>query len=227
MHIYAIGDLHLSFSSDKPMDMFGPAWENHADRLLAAWEATITQDDLVLIPGDISWAMQLKDALPDLAFIGKLPGKKLLLRGNHDYWWSSLTQVRTALPEGMYALQNDAFPFGQYAICGTRGWTCPNAGNFTAQDQKIFDREVQRLALSLGSLPDGKIPIVMTHFPPYCEPEFDTAFTQLFVRYGVQKAVYAHLHGYAHKLAFIGVRDGVEYVFAAGDYLGFQPIKIV
>lgn len=227
MHIYAIGDLHLSFSSGKPMDVFGPAWENHAHRLLQAWEAAITEDDLVLIPGDISWAMQLKEALPDLAFLGALPGKKLLLKGNHDYWWSSLTQVRAVLPQKVYALQNDAFAFGAYAICGARGWLCPGASGFAAHDEKIYAREVQRLELSLGALPPGKIPIAMTHFPPYCEPGFDTAFTERFSRYGVKKVVYGHLHGSAHKQAFTGVRKGVEYIFAAADYLKFQPIKIL
>ena len=227
MHIYAIGDLHLSFAAEKPMDVFGRRWADHAARLLAAWNETVAEDDLVLIPGDISWAMQLSQASPDLAFIGALPGKKLLLRGNHDYWWSSLNRVRAALPDGVNALQNDAFDFGEYTIGGTRGWTCPGANGFTAADEKIYRREAQRLELSLMRMAEGKTRIVMTHFPPFCEPGFDTAFTALFSKYGVQYAVYAHLHGAAHKLAFEGEHNGVQYLFAAADYLQFMPRRIV
>lgn len=227
MHIYAIGDLHLSLSSPKPMDVFGPAWADHAQRLADAWTQQITNDDLVLIPGDISWAMQLCDAAPDLAFIGSLPGQKLLLRGNHDYWWSSISRVRANLPPSMHALQNDVFLFGDYAIAGTRGWTCPGSNGFTCADEKIFAREVQRLSLSLSSLPPDKTPIAMMHFPPYCEPGFDTDYTRLFQQYGVKHVVYAHLHGPAHKLAFIGQHDGINYTFAAADYLQFSPVLVV
>lgn len=227
MHIYAIGDLHLSFSSDKPMDIFGPQWADHAERLKRAWSETVTADDLVLIPGDISWAMQLSAALPDLSFIGALPGQKLLLRGNHDYWWSSVSQVRAALPDGMHALQNDAFIFSDYAIGGTRGWICPGANGFTAADEKVFSRELQRLTLSLAAMPVGKTRIVMLHFPPFLERGLDTPFTELLARSGVSHVVYAHLHGAAHRLAFEGCRDGVTYSFVAGDALKFIPKQIV
>ena len=227
MHLYAIGDLHLSFSADKPMDIFGPQWADHAAHIERAWRSRISEDDLILIPGDISWAMQLSSALPDLAFIGALPGKKLLLRGNHDYWWSSLTRVRAALPLNTFALQNDAFACGPFAVAGTRGWACPGSSGFTAADGKIYEREVQRLELSLRALPDAGLRVVMTHFPPFCEPAFDTAFTALFERYDVKHVIYAHLHGAAHRLAFEGERNGVRYTLAAADYLKFVPKRIV
>ena len=129
MRVFAIGDLHLSFGSgvDKPMDVFGEAWRDHPAHLARAWRAAVGEEDLVLIPGDISWALHLADAKPDLAFIGGLPGGKLLLRGNHDYWWTSLAQVRAALPPSAAALQNEAAAIGGFAIGGTRGWTLPGA----------------------------------------------------------------------------------------------------
>lgn len=226
MRIFAIGDLHLSFSSDKPMEVFGAAWENHVERLENAWQQTVREDDLVLIPGDISWAMHLQDAAEDLAFIGRLNGTKLLLRGNHDYWWSSLTQVRRALPAGVYAIQNDARVFGNYAIGGTRLWTPPNPQQ-TAEDQKIYARELARLELSLSAMPKDAEKIVMMHFPPFDEKHADSPVTELLEQYGVRHAIYAHLHGKAHKLAFSGERNGVNYIFAAADYLQFCPIPVV
>ena len=223
MHVYAIGDLHLSFSSDKPMDVFGPAWRNHAARLEDAWRARVSEEDLVLIPGDISWAMQLKGASPDLAFIGRLPGKKLLLRGNHDYWWSSLTQVRAALPEGTYALQNDAFCCGGLCVAGSRGWSCPGGSGFTLTDEKIYQRELQRLELSLARVPPGRRTVVMLHFPPFNERRQASGFTRLIEDSGAELAVYAHLHGAAQKNAFEGTLNGVRYLLVAADHLDFTP----
>jgi len=226
MRIFAIGDLHLSFSCDKPMEVFGPLWENHVERLEEAWQQTVGEEDLVLIPGDISWAMHLADAAEDLAFIGRLNGTKLLLRGNHDYWWSSLTQVRRALPAGVYAIQNDARVFDEYAIGGTRLWTPPNPQT-TPEDRKIYERELARLELSLSAMPKEAEKIVMMHFPPFDEHHADSPVTELLERYGVRHAIYAHLHGKAHKLAFSGERNGVNYIFAAADYLKFCPIPVV
>ncbi|MEG1524743.1 MAG: metallophosphoesterase [Clostridia bacterium] len=227
MQVYAIGDLHLSFSAEKPMDVFGESWRDHTARLYAAWQATVGAEDLVMIPGDISWAMQLAGALPDLAFIDELPGNKLLLRGNHDYWWSSLTRVRGVLPKGMYALQNDVFCRADICVCGTRGWTCPGSAAFTAEDEKIYLRELQRLELSLKAAPDDKMRIVMLHFPPFNEKRQASGFTELIEHYGADQVVYAHLHGAAHKHAFSGERGGVQYTFVAADYLQFVPKRII
>lgn len=226
MRIFAIGDLHLSFSADKPMHVFGSVWENHAERLAEAWKQSVGAEDLVLIPGDISWAMRLSDAAADLAFIDALPGTKVLLRGNHDYWWNTVTQVRGRLPPSMHAIQNDSLVFGRYAVGGTRLWTLPNA-QYTPQDEKIYTRELIRLELSLQSMPAEAEKIVMLHFPPFDERHGDTQATALLERYGVRCAVYAHLHGKAHRAAYTGEKNGVEYVFTAADYLLFQPKRIV
>ena len=149
MSIFAIGDLHLPGGDKKPMDVFGAHWERHFERICADWQSRVKPEDIVLIPGDISWAMQLGDALNDLREIAKLPGTILLLRGNHDYWWSSLSQLRACLPENMHAVQNDAFDAGDCVFCGTRGWTIPLGQNAAAQDEKLYRREVLRLEMSL------------------------------------------------------------------------------
>lgn len=228
MNIFAIGDLHLSGGDDKPMDIFGAQWEHHFDRISASWRQMVKEDDLVLIPGDISWAMAFSDALPDIRAIGELPGIKVLLRGNHDYWWPGINALRDALPIGMYALQNDALRFGDYTICGSRGWTLPNAQT-TKEDKKIIDREMIRLKMSLdaGKRLGGRM-IVMTHFPPCGEEGKPTEVTQLFSSNGVERAVYAHLHGYAGKNAFSGEIDGVPYHCVSCDSLDFTlyPVAV-
>ena len=223
MRIFAIGDLHLSQSADKPMDVFGEIWLNHIQRLQCAWQDTILEDDWVLIPGDISWAMQLDAALPDLQLISELPGKKMLLRGNHDYWWSSLAKVRSVLPPEMHALQNDSLSLGVVTVCGARGWNCPSATGFSDADEKIYSRELQRLELSLKSAAVDTGKLLMMHFPPFNERGQNTEFTKMIEQYQVETVVYAHLHGQGQKTAFEGERNGVRYVFVASDYLRFQP----
>lgn len=226
MHIYAIGDLHLSFQNPKPMDIFGEGWRDHVARLSFAWHETVQPDDVVLIPGDVSWAMTLPEAAPDLAFVGALPGQKLLLRGNHDYWWNAKNRVCAALPAGMRIIQNDSLSVDGYSIGGTRGWTLPGMNGFSADDQKIYARETQRLALSLGGMPRDARKLVMMHFPPLTPQMPDTAFTKLLEDAGVEQCVYAHLHGAAHRGAFTGMHNGVLYTLVSGDYLGFIPKQI-
>lgn len=227
MRIFAIADVHLSFGSSKPMDVFGAAWDNHPARLKEAWESSVKEDDTVLIPGDISWAMTLSGAGPDFAFLGELPGKKILLRGNHDYWWSSATKVRSALPDGMRVIQNDAVTCGAYAIGGSRGWTFPGGepvpGAEESKDRHIYERELMRMELSLKLMPEGKRRIFITHFPPCDLAHPDTAVTALMEKYHVETVVYGHLHGPSHRLAFEGEHNGVNYIFAAADKLGFRP----
>lgn len=227
MRIYAIADLHLSHSTEKPMDVFGEAWRGHAEKIERNWRTVVSEDDLVLVPGDISWAMQLSAALPDLAFIGRLPGKKLLLKGNHDYWWSAIGRVRASLPAGMYALQNDAFVFDGVGVCGSRGWLCPGGANYTAEDEKIYLRELDRLSLSLHALPETESKIAMLHFPPFCERERASGFTERLEQSGIQLAVYGHLHGEANRYAFEGEKNGVVYHCVAADKLDFTPKRIL
>ncbi|HWQ97778.1 MAG TPA: metallophosphoesterase [Clostridia bacterium] len=223
MQIYAIADLHLSLTSEKPMDVFGETWRGHAEKLERNWRECVQEDDLVLIPGDISWAMQLSAALPDLSFIGNLPGKKILLKGNHDYWWSAIGRVRSQLPAGMRAIQNDSIVEGGVGLCGTRGWLCPGSNNFSAEDQKIYLRELDRLTLSLNSLPPVETKIAMLHFPPFADKEKGSGFTERLEAAGVQIAIYGHLHGEANRYAFEGERNGITYHCVAADKLDFAP----
>ena len=229
MAIFAIADLHLSHAEKKAMDVFGPQWKDHWQRIAAAWQQSVQPQDVVLIPGDISWAMQAQNAQPDLDAIGAMPGHKVLLRGNHDYWWGSLSRVRAMLPPGMFALQNDcvATPYG--AVCGTRGWVVPGSANFGEPDQKIYAREVQRLSLSLADARKKGLDVcvVMMHFPPFNERREDNGFLQLFKAHGVTRVVYGHLHGKSLRSAFEGEHDGVTYELVSCDHLRFAPKRIL
>jgi len=225
--IFAIGDLHLPGGDMKPMDVFGAHWENHFERISEDWRARVAPEDTVLIPGDISWAMQLEAALEDLRRIALLPGRKIILRGNHDYWWSSLTQLRCSLPVSMYALQNDALDGGDAVFCGTRGWAIPGSANTTAQDEKLYRREAMRLEMSLKEaqrMAQGKPIVAMMHYPPLL-PEnarTGTAFTALLSQYGESRCVYGHLHGPSVQRGYSGVYEGVRYDLVSCDALGFR-----
>ena len=234
MRIFAIGDLHLPGGDMKPMDVFGAHWENHFERISEDWRKRVSDEDIVLIPGDISWAMQLSQALEDLRRIAQLPGRKLILRGNHDFWWSSLTQLRCSLPEGMHAVQNDAWDAGEVVFCGTRGWTLPQPGSTEAaqqgpaasQDEKIYRREAMRLEMSLKAARRmaGERPVfAMMHYPPLL-PEYartGTEFTRLMTEYGVSRCVYGHLHGPSVQRGYNGAYNGVQYDLVSCDALGF------
>ena len=229
MAIYAIGDLHMPGHQEKPMNVFGAHWERHFDVIRENWLSVIKPEDTVLIPGDISWAMQMEDVRDDLNEIASLPGKKLILRGNHDYWWNSIGKVRAMLGENMHAIQNDAIEIDGVVYCGTRGWSIPFPGQpFSEQDEKIYQREILRLEMTLQAATKYHLPIVvMMHFPPFDEKHADSPVTEMLERYGVRHAIYAHLHGKAHRLAFSGERNGINYIFAAADYLHFCPIPVV
>ena len=227
MIIYAIGDLHLPGGDDKPMNVFGDHWSGHFERICGDWAARVREEDVVLIPGDISWAMQLDDALPDLKAIGALPGKKILLRGNHDYWWSGISRLRDVLPEGMYAIQNDAMTLGDTAFCGTRGWTLPGSG-VTAEDEKIYRRELQRMEMSLDramTLRADRL-VVMCHYPPLGEGGAETPLSQLLARYPVDDVVYGHLHGPSLRSAVNGMVYGTRYHCVSCDGLQFQLLRL-
>lgn len=213
------------------MDVFGPHWERHFERIAEDWRARVAPEDAVLIPGDISWAMQLSAAAKDLAVIGALPGRAVILRGNHDYWWTSLAQLRAALPEGMYAVQNDALDAGEYVFCGTRGWTIPAAQGGDPQDEKLYRREEMRLELSLQAaerLAAGRPVVAMMHYPPVTPETLraGTAFTRLLSRYGVSRCVYGHLHGQSIRRGFCGEYGGVRYDLVSCDALGFRLLDV-
>ncbi len=230
MAIWAIADLHLSHDRSKPMDIFGPSWENHTRKIAANWRRVVGDEDLVIVAGDISWAMQLSGAVADLNWIAALPGRKLLLRGNHDYWWSSISKVREALPPGFAALQNDHFIFQGWAICGTRGWLCPGEEGFDSEhDEKIYRREVGRLQLSLESaLGAGQSRIIAAlHYPPFNRQGGPSGFTELLERCGVRYCVYGHIHDEGRDRLFQGERGGVTYRFIASDGVDFTPVPVI
>ncbi len=229
MAIFAIGDLHLSFSQDKPMDVFGLDWEDHAQKISANWDCTVGDDDLVIVPGDISWAMRLDEAIPDLQWLSERKGTKLLIKGNHDYWWSAIGKVRSRLPGSLHALQNDHYTWNDWVVCGTRGWLCPGEEGFdNEEDQKIYLREVQRLRLSLESAKKAELKniIAAIHFPPFNRRGHSSAFTETLEEYGVKICVFGHIHDIGRDTLFQGERNGVQYRFVAADGIGFAPLLL-
>ena len=230
MSLFAVGDLHLPGGQDKPMSVFGPQWHGHFFRISESWKEQVREEDTVLIPGDISWAMRLEEAREDLERISALPGKKILLRGNHDYWWGGITKVRSMLPEGMYALQQDALELEDCVVCGTRGWLIPVGEEpLEESDRKIYLRELGRLDLALeqGRKRAGDKPlVVMLHYPPLLKNQPESGFTERMERAGAALCVYGHLHGAGIQTAFRGERGGVRYELVSCDSLDFQVKKI-
>ena len=225
--IYAIGDLHLSETSDKPMDVFGDAWTNHHLRIAKNWAQRVTPEDTVLLPGDLSWAMTLQEAALDLQFIARLPGKKVMIRGNHDYWWSGISKVRSQLPHDLFAIQNDSLSLGGVVICGTRGWMLPSHPQFGEDDGRLLAREAERLRMSLRHADQTGLPkICMIHYPPLGPDGESTVFTDLLETFGVSVCVYGHLHGHTHRFAFSGVKGGVRYQLTSADYIHFDPVIV-
>lgn len=226
--IYAIGDLHLPGGLDKSMHIFGDHWEGHFDKIAADWAQRVGDQDIVLIPGDISWAMRLDEALTDLQAIGRLAGRKIIIRGNHDYWWGGISALRAVLPPYMYALQNDAVQLQGVVFCGSRGWVQPASADDN-ENRKIYARELLRMELSLQQgrkLSDSARLVVLTHYPPCDETGRQTPFTQLFDRYGASDVVYGHLHGAACAYGFQGLIHDVHYHLCSCDALGFQLYRL-
>ena len=227
MRIFAISDLHLP-AREKPMDIFGSHWENHFERIAEDWRAKVTEEDIVLLPGDLTWAMRLEDALEDLERVGCLPGRKLILRGNHDYWWSGIGQVRRALPEGMYAIQNDAMELDGVIFCGSRGWTLPGSESATEDALKIYERERLRLEMSLKyarRISEEKPLVVMMHYPPFSQAS--EGFADILEAYRADVCVYGHLHGAGLQSAFNGMRNSVRYCQVSCDGLGFRLRQVI
>ncbi|MBQ8284178.1 MAG: metallophosphoesterase [Clostridia bacterium] len=230
MNIYAISDLHLSATADKPMDVFGGNWEGHFEKIKSDWRAVVKEEDIVLISGDISWAMKLSDALVDLQSLADLPGKKLFIRGNHDYWWNGISKLRAAAPdESFFFLQTDGVRIGNFVFVGSRGWTCPGSADYTEQDQKLYLREAERFRLAMLDgeklRQEGDKLIVMTHFPPFNLKMEGTLFTELFEKNGVDKVVFGHIHGAAY-FPLKTTINGVDYVLTSCDKVGFKLVKI-
>ena len=240
MKYFTISDLHLSLSApfdpddpgadiiNKPMNVFGSHWDDYLLRLSNNWQETVGKQDIVLVPGDISWAMNLAEAKHDLDFIGDLPGEKILIRGNHDYWWDGIKKLRKSLPKGMFALQNDAIDTADFAVCGTRGWLLPDNKSFKEKDdRKIYKRELHRLTMALNDAGRFAKPIiVMLHYPPIDVPIVSDEFVALMKEYPVSYCVYGHVHG-NKAAAFEGEYQGIEFINASVDRIGFAPKEII
>ncbi|MDR0357251.1 MAG: metallophosphoesterase [Clostridiales Family XIII bacterium] len=227
--LFAIGDLHLSFTSEKPMDIFGFGWEKHHEKIRANWRRVVGENDTVLVLGDISWALKFEDSLADLAWVHELPGTKVLLRGNHDFWWSSIGKLR-GLYDDMIFLQNDSYVTDGRAICGSRGWLTPSDANYSEKtDERIYNRELIRLKMALESArrSGAQEIIVGLHYPPTAQPGSESGFKRLIAEFGAKKVVYGHLHGReAFKKGIKGRHDGTEYCLASADYVNFTPLLI-
>ena len=235
MSIFVIGDLHLSFNDNKPMDIFGENWKNHEEKIKSNWLNKVKENDVVVLPGDFSWATYLENTEKDFEYLNKLPGKKLLLKGNHDYWWTTLTSMRNFLSEKNFKnidfIYNNAYEYGNVVLTGTRGW-----GNTEDNDnQKLLKREQIRLELSIKDgierYGNNKEIIVFMHYPPITNLQIyenqTNEFIEILRKYNVKKCYYAHLHGNSIKEAIIGKYFGVEFNLVSADSLDFKLMKIV
>lgn len=222
--IYAIGDLHFDSSKEKPMDIFGENWIEHEEKIIKNWQDKVSHDDLVLIPGDISWALKLWQAEDDLGKIDKLPGKKVISKGNHDYWWVSLNKVNSLELESIFFIQNNSYIYKDIAISGTRGWLSKDVEDFDDNDLKVYKRELHRLNLSLESI--GKKhskKIVMLHYPPFNLESKPNDFHDIMIEHKVDICIYGHLHSDGHRFAKEGLIDGINYHCVSSDFIDFNP----
>lgn len=248
--IWALGDLHLSFGTpNKSMDVFGPSWEEHPQKIKAGWKKIVSNEDLVLIPGDISWATKISEAMPDLEWIDALPGKKVMIRGNHDYWWPSLKKLTEILPPSITALHNNSMVWEGIAIGGARLWDTPEyrfssyivkvenpVAKTVKKDQKIIDeenskifaREINRLKLSLSTIDTNcKKRIVMTHYPPLSADLENSQASQILEQHQIDACVFGHLHSVRPNSLPFGKKEGVQYLLTSCDYIDFTPAKIM
>lgn len=211
--------------SDKPMDVFGAGWEGHFEKIKNDWQNKVAEDDIVLLCGDTSWGTKLEEGVFDLNSLKGLKGRKVFVKGNHDYWWNGISKLRDAAPDDtFYFLQNDCVKFGNIIICGSRGWSCPGSADYTEHDEKLYLREAERFKLCFKEVEkvreEGDILIVMTHYPPMGLKLQDTLFTKLFEENGADKVVFGHIHGQSF-FPFRTVKGGIEYVLTSCDKVGF------
>ncbi len=231
MKIFSISDLHLSGMCDKPMNVFGAGWENHIEKIKADWNEKVSDEDAVLICGDTSWGTVLEEGLYDLRTLKSLKGKKVFIRGNHDYWWNGITKLRDGAPDGtFYFLQNDCIRFDGVVICGSRGWTCPGSSDYTDHDEKLYMREAERFKLCFGQVEkvreSGDKLLVMVHYPPFSLKSPDTLFTGLFEQNKADKVIFGHIHGEAY-FPLRTVKSGIEYLLTSCDKVNFTLQRIL
>lgn len=233
MSIFAIADLHLALGKDKPMDIFGGRWSNYMEKLKINWMSLVKEEDSVIIPGDISWATYIENAFPDFEFIEALPGRKIISKGNHDYWWTTASKLNKYLEANQFKtisfMHNNAYSIEGKAICGTRGWKCPGEDDFKKEDEKIYKREVERLELSIKAALafEQDIKHVFLHYPPVTSKTQESGFIDVMNKYGITRCYYGHLHGEGIKGAVEGEYQGVNLKLISADYLNFMPIQII
>jgi predicted phosphohydrolase len=228
MALYAIGDLHLCLGVSKPMDIFGGNWVGYMDKLTEGM-SKITPDDTTVLLGDLSWALDLAGAKADFSWIDQIPGRKIIIKGNHDYWWSTASKFYKFCQEHGFSdqliLNNNHYEYGEWALCGTRGWFFEE--DVSGQhDEKVFRRELLRLETSLKSAGD-RPKMVFLHYPPRYKGYECPEILELLQKYEVRRCFYGHLHGPSHKLAMEGLWDGVEYRLVAADFLNFMPFTVL
>lgn len=231
MKVFAISDLHLSGKADKPMNIFGAGWEGHFDKIKADWRNKVSDGDIVLLGGDTSWGMYLDEGMFDIQSLASLPGKKVLIRGNHDFWWNGITRVRAAAPDDTFTfLQNDCVKIGNFIIAGSRGWTCPGSADFTERDMSLYLRESERFKLCFQEVKkvrtEGDTLLALIHYPPFNVKLEDTLFTKLFEENKVDKVVFGHLHGAVY-FPFKAEKNGIQYYLTSCDKTHFTLTQIV
>lgn len=226
--IYGIGDLHLDYTKEKPMDIFGEHWENHEERIFKNWKDIVKDDDLVLLPGDISWALKLDEAYNDLRRIDELPGKKIITKGNHDYWWESKKKMSELNLKSIKFIQNNSYIYNNVGIGGSRGWRSKDGEGFDSHDEKVFKRELNRLDLSLSSIKkDVDIKIAMLHYPPFNIGSKPNEFVDLMEKHNVDICIYGHLHAEGHKFVVEDCIQGIQFLCVSSDYIKFKLEKII
>lgn len=230
MNIFAISDLHMSVANPKPMNIFGASWNDYLSVIEKDWKEKVQDDDVVLIAGDISWAMTLDDALKDMQYFYNLPGKKIFIRGNHDYWWKSITRIRENLPENCIMLQNDAIKIENCVFCGSRLWLVPGSPDFCEHDNKLYLREIERLRLAFFKAnalrEEGDKLICMTHYPPFNVRREPNVVTDLMEENHVTAAIYGHLHGKDARADLVVKKNNVPYYLTSCDLVGNKLVKI-
>lgn len=228
MALYAIGDLHLSFGVDKPMDIFGGVWNGYVSKLSQGLKIIRPEDTTVLL-GDLTWGIDMEQAKEDFAFINAIPGRKLIIKGNHDYWWTTASKFYKFCEENgfsnMFILNNNSYEYEEVALCGTRGWFFEEDAVEGSHNDKIFKRELIRLETSLKAAGD-KLKICFLHYPPRYRGYECPEILELMKKYDVRQCCYGHLHGESHKLAIEGMHDGIEFRLCAADFINFSPIRL-
>ncbi len=230
MKVFAISDLHLSGMADKPMNVFGGGWEGHFEKIKQDWEEKVSEEDIVLLGGDTSWGMKLEEGIFDVRSLACLKGHKILIRGNHDYWWNGISRVRALRPDDSFVfLQNDCVKIGNLIVAGSRGWTCPGSNDFTEHDKALYLREAERFRLAFKQVEkvrcEGDELIALIHYPPFNIKREDTLFTQLFEENRVNKAVFGHLHGSGY-FPLRSKKNSIEYFLTSCDKTHFRLTQI-